>query len=336
MALEQTYFLQALPEDSAVQYTGREMRQPADAFAYTPGVFGLGHFAVTQRGAGANQSVDFAPGLAAVAGDPATFQGKFLQRNNGIVNSSTTPAAIPNIPASGTRRHIVALHINDRQSGASIYTPEFVLIQDTGGGGGLPPVPANHLALAEIRRVAGQAEGQSVINSKIFSLRSLAGSLPAVAGHFEFWGGNGQPIPRNVTTGYEPFGVRRAPLGCTVADPTVATVTNMAGGCWALSAGLHLNGATVGARTITIKVTAPDGTNQRVIGPASLGDSAGLTPLFAAREFTVVEGSTATVFVWQNVLASTNINDDTATSGGDGVAHFTGRYCGSLPGVPVR
>lgn len=320
MALEQTYFLGAVEGDSDIDYQAREMRIVADAAFYAEGVCGIGHFAVTQRAGGANQSVDIAAGLAVVTADVGSLQGKYLQRNNAAVNFT----GIPNAPGSGTRRHILCLRISDKQAGGSGYTPDFFLVQDTTGGGGLPPVPGNCLALAEVQRIAGQA---SVLTAHIKPMRMLAASVPAVVGNFEFFGtGSGQAIARSTIVPYHPSGLRPPTMGCSVADVHVAAVTNLLPGKWRLEAGMAVNGVTAGVRLVSIAVTYPDASVRKVTGSGPLGSAlTGTSSMHTGRTFIVPSGCSAAVTMWQEATASTNLN-------GEGEAYFTGHWLGPVPG----
>lgn len=72
------------------------------------GIVASGDFAVTQRAAGANMSVDVAAGQAYVKGDTATDQGHYFVRSSAVVNVPITAA-----DASNPRIDRVVLEIKD-------------------------------------------------------------------------------------------------------------------------------------------------------------------------------------------------------------------------------
>lgn len=253
MTLETPYFLGAIGGDAAIEYSAREMRLPLDAAFATEGVCGIGHFAVTQRAAGANQSVDIAPGIVVVSGDVGTFQGKYLLRNNAVVNFPLTVG----LPVSGTRRHVLVVRVNDKQIGASTYTPDFFLVQDAIGAGALPAIPSNSCRLAEIRRTAGQAGGTSVLTASIVDARPLATGLegPSRMGWFyvvtDVNGYATVPLPPNL--GFVPSMIVPGTMarvlggpgsvvpGMIVVDQTSITAVNFRVRVWSTAGALYAN-----------------------------------------------------------------------------------------------
>lgn len=325
MAFERAHFLGAASGDPNIEYSAREMRLPLDAVVTTSGVCGPYDLQVTQRSEGANQSVDIAAGIGIIQATAAGL-GKFVVRNNAKVNFT----GIPGLPASGTRRHLLCVQVHDKQNGAGAdYDTVLILVEDTVGSGGLPSLAGlkNVLPIAEIRRTAGQSSGLSVVNSQIFPARQLYGVMPSMPAQFEFVGGNGQHIDRNIVTIYKPSGLARPVTGCTVANQQLASATNLMPGPWSFSAAVKINGNTAGSRAIYILITAPDGTQWRAASPGGVGDADG-TPMAVARNLVVpVPGCKAEAFIYQNVQGYTNVND------AGKFAHFTGFHHGSLTGV---
>jgi len=166
MTLETPLWLQAGSGDSTIDYSAREERQALDALVVAAGVFGNGDLAVTQRGAGANDSVDIAAGFAAIAGGTTATQGKYLVRNTASVNLAISAA-----PGSGSRTDLVYAQVRDKLvDGGTHY--DWVLDKVTGTvGGGTPATPTTAIPLATILRNAGDS---SVTTARITDARPWA------------------------------------------------------------------------------------------------------------------------------------------------------------------
>jgi hypothetical protein len=150
--------------DPALSYTGIMDRTLLDGIFSAEGVLTPDAFSVSERGAGANFSVDVAAGSAVITGDSVANQGKYLVRSVGVVNV-TTPAA----PGSGTRIHRVIARIRDKSAAGSNYDWTLELLEDTGSG--TPALPASAISLATVSITNGQA---SVLNTNITSQRPWA------------------------------------------------------------------------------------------------------------------------------------------------------------------
>jgi hypothetical protein len=161
MTLHKPWAMQAVVADPDVTYTAQEVRMSMSAAARIRSnqVLTQADFQVTQRGAGANFSVDVAAGMAGVVGDDIASQGLYTCWNDATVNVAT-----PSAPASGTRIHRLVLQVRDKQSNGTWTTYDAVLsvLQDTGGG--TPAEPNTALTLALITIATGQA---SVTNANI-------------------------------------------------------------------------------------------------------------------------------------------------------------------------
>src|SRR5215469_970964 len=196
MSLHTPIMTQPASADPAINITGQEFRQYIAAMhsAHSGGgtlasniqgvttadlVSGAqtGDMAVTQRGAGANFSVDVAAGYAYVVGDDVTLQGTYFCWNDATVNVSTfsTGAAI-GAPASGTRNHRLVLQVQDKLNNGAWtgYTAQFQLLQDTGSG--TPAEPGSAITLAVVAISAGQV---SILNANITDYRTLVGDAVA-------------------------------------------------------------------------------------------------------------------------------------------------------------
>lgn len=120
---------------------------------------------VSQRGAGANMSVDVAEGSCVVLGTEATYQGAYYCEEQGVLNVVITAAN-----ATNPRRDLIVARIRDAEySGA---TNTFAIEVTTGTAAASPAdptVPANCVVLA---RVAVAANATSITNANITDLRA--------------------------------------------------------------------------------------------------------------------------------------------------------------------
>jgi peptidoglycan hydrolase-like protein with peptidoglycan-binding domain len=178
MTLHTPLAMQPGSGDPDITYTAQEWRQFLNglmAAGAVPldreGILGPAALKVTQRGAGANFSVDIAAGQALVSGGDITAQGPYW-----IWNDATFNLATPGAPGSGTRTHRVVAQIRDKLSNGSYTTYDWVplLLQDTGTGE--PPEPASALTLAHVSIATGQA---NVSNANIADARYPAGAVAA-------------------------------------------------------------------------------------------------------------------------------------------------------------
>jgi hypothetical protein len=172
VTLHKPILMQPASGDADLAYAGNEMRAlvtanyPFDGIV--PQAAGMG-CAVTQRGAGANFSVDVAAGMAVITGDDVALQNSYLCWNDATFNLGT-----PGAPASGTRLHRVVLQVQDKLNNGAWtgYTFTPVLVQDTGSG--FPAEPASALTIAQVSIAAGQA---SVTNANITDMRAGTGMI---------------------------------------------------------------------------------------------------------------------------------------------------------------
>lgn len=130
-----------------------------------PGTATFTDLKVTQRGAGANMSVDVAEGSCYVTGTESNYQGIYHGDNQGTTNVVIT-AANPTNP----RRTLIVARIKDSEYGVAV-TDEFVIeaIDGTPAGSPADPtVPDNCIVLA---RVAVAAAASSITDANITDLR---------------------------------------------------------------------------------------------------------------------------------------------------------------------
>lgn len=169
-------WMQATGGDAAINYAGGDDRALLDTVYSTEGVTEAGGFKLSQRGAGANFSVDCAAGRATIIGDDGANQRKYVVISNGVVNIAT-----PTAPGSGTRVHRVIARVRDKQViGSGTYDWTLELLEDTGSG--TPALPNSAINLGTVSIAAGQA---SVLNANITDTRALAalGSTRIVGRH---------------------------------------------------------------------------------------------------------------------------------------------------------
>lgn len=121
-------------------------------------------FAVAQRGAGANMSVDIAKGAAVIFGDDNEQQGTY-----GVVNDATTNVVIAAADPTNPRIDLVVARVRDSfySGGTNAWAME--IVQGTAAGSPVDPaVPNGTLTLA---RVAIAAAAGSILNANITDLR---------------------------------------------------------------------------------------------------------------------------------------------------------------------
>lgn len=175
MALERPLYMQPASGDPSITYTAQQDRANLLASVFSrEGVLDpdAGQLRVTQRGAGANMSVDIAIGRCAIQGDDASDQGMYVCSNTTVVNRNTfsTGSAIT-APGSGSRTHRVIARVRDKLHNGGFTTYEWVIeiLQDTGSG--IPALPASAISLASITISAGNS---SITNAMITDLRPYA------------------------------------------------------------------------------------------------------------------------------------------------------------------
>ena len=130
-------------------YSATQDRQLIDAL-WSAGVVGVSDLIVSQRGAGANMSVDVAAGSAVVAGTDTTGQGKYLCKSDAVVNVSLATA-----PSTGqTRIDLIIAQVRDSDAiGGANNDWQIVAVTGTAATTGTqvaPATPASSLVLAQI------------------------------------------------------------------------------------------------------------------------------------------------------------------------------------------
>ncbi len=163
MAIEDPLFLQALT------YSAAEWRTLTEAVA-GEGVVDMltGGLQVTQRGLGANETVDVAPGLAVITGDGQANQGRYVDRSNTVVNVPIAAA-----PATDARIDLIVLQIEDAAvTGTGNRGNIYPVVGTVAVSPVAPAVPNTAIPLAEVLRNAGDT---SVSTARITDRRYLSG-----------------------------------------------------------------------------------------------------------------------------------------------------------------
>lgn len=149
MALLTPLWMQPAEGDASIPYSANDDRWLITSLWDTEGViWGL---TVSQRAAGANFSVDVAPGQAIITGNDVSGQGSYLVTSTDVVN-----VPVPAPPASGSRTHRVVAWVRDKlhDGTQSTYDWTLTVLEDTGGG--TPAQPPSAITLALVTVAAGQ------------------------------------------------------------------------------------------------------------------------------------------------------------------------------------
>lgn len=180
-------------------YTARLDRIFSDVLL-TEGVIrpGAGALLVTQRGAGANNSVDIAAGYAVITGDDTADQGNYLVRNDATVNLAATAA-----PVSNSRIDLVCVRINDPAAGGPPGdNATFVYVTGVAAVSPVPPAtPTSAIVLARVLRTVGdtQVVNANITDQRAASLTLLSNTLTNAGDLFSFDGANAVRIPLGST-----------------------------------------------------------------------------------------------------------------------------------------
>lgn len=134
------------------------------------GVLDLASFAVTQRAAGANMSVDVAVGRAVVTGDDQANQGNYLVTSDALIN-----AAIGAAPGSNSRIDRVVLRINDPNAGGPAGDSATVAVI-AGTAAASPVAPATPTSAISLATIGPIPVGTvAITTAMITDTRLLAG-----------------------------------------------------------------------------------------------------------------------------------------------------------------
>lgn len=190
MTIESPLFIQANT------YSARLVRFQI-AQMYDEGVLSPTACKVTQRGAGANFSVDVAVGEFVVQGDDQANQGSYMGRVTATENAVVSAA-----PGSNSRYDLVTLRVNDPNAGGNAgNTVTVVIIAGTPSASpSVPALPASSLALAVIGPIATATA--SITNALINDVWTGAG--PAFAASCRLLAGERGPAGQIITMAGDP------------------------------------------------------------------------------------------------------------------------------------
>lgn len=166
--------LQTYPEFlQARTYSAAQMRQLLASLGLQEGVLAPGDLKVTQRGAGANMSVDVAAGVAFVQGDDVANQGLYRVMNDGVVNV-TIGAAHASLP----RLDQVVARVYDASVAGVSDVPTIEVVTGTAASGatldnrtGAAALPNGAVRLADVLVAAADS---SITNAEIRDRRPWA------------------------------------------------------------------------------------------------------------------------------------------------------------------
>lgn len=153
-------------------YSARVTRQLVSMVG-TEGVVGDG-YSVTQRGAGANMSVDVAAGFAFVQGDDQANQGRYLCVSEQVENLAVTASD----PSNG-RIDIVCIVVKDPNAGGAAGD-EVVLQVIAGTPAGSPAAPTTPDSAFKIAEIAVGAGVTTITNADITDTRGVRSSATLV------------------------------------------------------------------------------------------------------------------------------------------------------------
>jgi hypothetical protein len=162
---------------SQVSMPALDLRRFLTAGIQSEGVRGPSDLAVSQRGAGANMSVDIAAGYAYVQGDAVTGQGMYFAYNDGAYNLTGFTGADPSLP----RIDRVVLRVRDAFHGDAANDVSFQILTGTPSAGATlanltgAASPGNGQLL--LANVLVPASSSSITNANIdTAVRPLAGT----------------------------------------------------------------------------------------------------------------------------------------------------------------
>lgn len=249
MTLETPVLVEATGGDAAITFSARQLRTIADALWSAEGVCGLTDLVVTQRGAGANMSVDVSAGMVVLQGDAVAAQGKYVCRSTAVVNVPIAAA-----PGAGTRTDIIVAQLYDKQAdGGTQYAWTPIVVT---GSTTTPPSAAN---LAQI--LVGTSV-TSIVNANITTparqfatlrqnpapptqtIQAVDPPFNSTAGAIDFLSGSWPAL----TTTFPPSGIIFVTISGTLGTSTAATNVY---GTWRVSAGsgTFTGGISIGSGT---------------------------------------------------------------------------------------
>lgn len=148
------------------EYTGASLGLPYRDLVLE-GVLGNGDLAVTQRAAGANMSVDVAPGVAWIKGDDSDLQPTYRCMSDSVVNLAIAAA-------HGSQDRIDRVVAEVRDASFSGVSTDWRLRVITGTPAGSPSAPAEPSSAITLALVSVPATDTSIENAQISNYRQSA------------------------------------------------------------------------------------------------------------------------------------------------------------------
>ncbi len=144
------------------------------------GVLAPGDLKVSQRGAGANMSVDVAAGDGAVHGtESSPAQGFYFGHAEGVTN-----LAIGAANATNPRYDLIVMRVRDSVYSGGVDSIALEVVAGTAAGSPTEPAtPANSMVLA---RVLVPAASSTVVNANILERRVLTGPASVAQGRLTY------------------------------------------------------------------------------------------------------------------------------------------------------
>ncbi len=216
------------------------------------GVAGTGDLTVSQRGAGANMSVDIASGLAVIQGDSVSGQGLYAVYNDGLYNLTGFTAA----HATNPRVDRVVLRVRDAFHGDAANDIGPLILTGTATAGatlvnltGAPAVANNQLLLANILVPAGAVSITAAnIDATVRPLLLPRMNRPAVRAYHSGTQAAGSGVFTTLVFDSERYD--RGNLHGTPTSLLVAPVT----GIYSAFANLEFPANATGARALRLRV----------------------------------------------------------------------------------
>lgn len=288
MTLLQPLFMQAASGDATISYTGQQYRDMLATLVTGDGVALPGDLVVSQRGAGANMSVDVAAGSFACTGDTVANQGMYVAQSTATFNVPITTAN-----ATNPRIDLIVAQIYDKQAGggATTYSWSPIAVPGTPAASPVAPaLPASSLLLAQ---VTVPANATSIVTSNIsderVQLQTPASPKDHIGSVTTRAGTNiGASFGLTSTGLIVDQGVLFATRPCTVSVQFSIDFTGNSGASCTINLSYSINGGAANSPSNWSQPTGPlvSGDNPRTIIPPDIqlnaGDSLQLNASFNA------------------------------------------------------
>lgn len=321
MSLYLPLFLEPAPGDAQINYTSQDFRLMVSALAPQQGTIKAGDLKVTQRGAGANMSVDVAAGRAIIQGDTIANEGNYIVRSDAVYNVPLAAA-----DTSNPRIDLIVAQVYNKQvDGGTQYAWVPVALKGTPAASPVAPnVPNTALLLAQVY-VPANATSVTTTNTGstvgyITDQRVLSGVGGGDVPQWDYSGTTGQSIPDNTDTVYTPSLLfRNIGMGTTA---TVGEVVCITPGRYQINFGTTFPaGMAAGSKNVGIRHYRSDGTTlvRTAFNTTSVTDLASLS---VAQDFNLTAGDRVRATIYQHSGATITTTDTAKTN------LFTGVWLG--------